>query len=200
MSQVPIEFHRRKEDPLAYHRKLADFYLAAPHVPNEVHVRHSYTALKVALLQQFRQLPVKVWPWKTDPYADCEDMFRHIEKGELFVYDVHDGLPEDHPMLEEAFPLTGVNYNFIFRAVHDYYGHYGGPRMTHHRFEMSESHGLFGEEAAYLRHRMSLPLAAAMALTCETRCQTAVNNLIMPDTFGPQKCVLLPTWAYNDWS
>ena len=71
-----------------------------------------------------------------------------------------------HDFLNEIDPLTGLNTNEMFRAVHDAIGH-GAERNTF---------GPVGEEKAFGVHSQTLSPLAQIALASETRGQNSVVN------------------------
>lgn len=71
-----------------------------------------------------------------------------------------------HDFLNEFDPLTGLNTNEMFRAVHDVVGH-GAERNTF---------GPVGEEKAFGVHSQTLSPLARVALASETRGQNSVVN------------------------
>jgi hypothetical protein len=147
-----------------------------------------------------------------DPYETPEDLFRDIDVKVLRVFTGGE-LPYGHPMTQQVKVFTGpkmplpisTSINNVFRAVHDYYGHYGDDSRGRYPFGTTAAglggNGLIGEEYAYQRHKRQYSPDAWMALTVETRCQTAANNLlprvIETGGFIEQKAVWLPEWAYK---
>lgn len=183
-----------------FHEALADAYLSGAHDPTNPRVAYSYRCLSREIQAQYENMlrdGVTVTFTDVDPYADANAMFDDLDnRSHLAVYTGGD-LPDGHPMLRKLRCPDGNARltNLLFRAVHDYYGHFGGAlgfggRVEHIPFS---ERPLWDEERAYLRHRQMFTRDAWLALTCETRAQTAVNNLRMSDGFGPQKCVDLPT-------
>lgn len=172
----------------------------------------SYDALEEAIMVQFAYVAsrLSVTFSERDPYESPEDMFREIRAGQLRVFTGGE-LPKNHPMSHTVripsitSPVRGGEWqtlNNVFRAVHDYFGHYA--RGKCHPFGVkayaSGGDGLIGEELAYQEHRQTLPPSAYLALTVETRCQTAANNLlprvVREEGFIEQKAVWLPIWCY----
>lgn len=146
-----------------------------------------------------------------DPYEEPSALFADLDVKVLRVFTGGE-LPVNHPMRELVRVFTGprmplpisTSINNVFRAVHDYYGHYGGPDNAHYEFGTTAAglggNGLTGEELAYQRHKAMYSRDAWLALTVETRCQTAANNLlprvIETGGFIEQKAVWLPEWCY----
>ena len=112
-----------------------------------------------------------------DPYADAQEMFTDVGKGWLAVWST----PE-----EQGHPILSARSNNMFRAVHDYHGHY----MTGRDFSRH------GEEAAWVRHSQMFTGLARRAMTTETRGQSSAFIWINGGReFPQQKAVLLPDWV-----
>lgn len=114
-----------------------------------------------------------------DPYGgSARLMFADINKrNRLMVY---------RTTPEQAHPLMTMRENDIFRAVHDFNGHYcAGTTFSRH-----------GEEGAWMRHsRMYSPLARR-AMTTETRGQSSAFIFANHGKkFPEQKAILLPEWV-----
>lgn len=138
--------------------------------------RVAYESMLRQVEDQFRSLPVRVIFQEDDPYRSAEEMFADVDRGFLKIY----ATPED-----QAHPLLGRHGNDMFRAVHDFHGHY----MTRRDFS---SHG---EEAAWVRHSQMFTGSGRWAMTSETRGQTSAFIWINGGReFPPQKAVLLPGW------
>lgn len=115
-----------------------------------------------------------------DPYDnDAARMFDDINaRRTLRVYKTGEG--QDHPYMTRG-------QNNIFRAVHDFNGHYGaGTGFDRH-----------GEEGAWMRHSQMYTGLARRAMTTETRGQSSAFIWIMGggENFPPQKAILLPEWV-----
>jgi hypothetical protein len=179
--------------------EIAKHYEAMQHNPNDPAVKASYDALKKETLDQYNYLKdqgVKIEPWTKEgqPYANSKEMAADAAKGHLYVY-TGVTMPADHPLAEEA-PGTGMNYNSVFRAVHDYFGH----------AQEGNGFGPKGEEHAWKQHVAMYSDAAKPAMTAETRGQNSwVNygphgaaNQANPanTTYAQQKAGLLPN-QYN---
>ena len=159
-------------------KRVADFFESMKSTPEDPEVAKAYGALKSELGDQFQALTkagVKVEPWTKEgqPYANSQEMFTDITKGgHLYYFPTAKGFGEaggqGHPLLDVD-PNSGLPYNDILRAVHDYLAHgLGG-----HQF------GPSGEENAFLEHIKLLSPDAARALATETRGQNSWVN------FGP---------------
>lgn len=185
---------------VGFHKRLAYAYVFAPHTPEDASVKASYDALRLQTLDQYTSLVrqgVKVELTDSE-YPSALAMFADIASGRLCVY-TGGTLPIDHPMAEAFGYLT---LNSMFRAVHDYYGHYGGLGEIKYPFGTLAyrlgGDGLFNEERAFQRHKRMYTPEAYNALACETRAQTACNNLLeVAGGFVDQKAVLLPEWCYE---
>ena len=91
---------------------------------------------------------------------------------------------EEGHNLAEVDPKTGENYNTMFRAVHDIFGH----AAQGHDF--SEA----GEESAWNTHRQMMSPEAIPAMTTETRAQTS-SFFKNGEQFPAQKNGILPNFA-----
>jgi hypothetical protein len=166
--------------------KVADFYEAARHAPNDPAVRAAYDAMKAETLAQYRHLQkmgVTLEPWTQagQPYADSKEMTRDARSGHLYFFTGGD-FPGDHHLREEAPGTDGLTYNDVFRAVHDYFGHamYGnqfGPR---------------GEEHAFRTHARMFTPRALPAMAAETKGQNSWVNF-GPHMRGPTGRLLTPS-------
>lgn len=177
---------------------IALYHARMEHRVNVV-VRRSYEALATELMHQWELLQDRldnVCFTFRDPYRKSAELFADLDNGRLWVLATDQrSLPADHPLLWVAPGVTIGNYqmcmNDIFRAVHDYFGHYGDGESA-----PKYSWGRIGEDMAYQRHKLMFPSVAHMALCCETRGQNSwVNchpdhaNLPASDRpFSPQKC------------
>ena len=123
--------------------------------------KRSYRAFLREVIAQYDALPVLVERWEREgqPYANSRAMFADVDSnGRLYVYTGG----EEHPFLSR-------DENVMFRAVHDYYGHYLG------RFQF----GPIGEINAWLAHCRMFGDVAIHAMTAETLGQNCWFN------FGP---------------
>lgn len=140
--------------------------------------RYAYRRFAAQVAEQYRELvkEVVVRFSEEDPYASAEEMFRDVRKGFLAVY----ATPE-----EQRHPLLALRENDMFRAVHDYYGHFlSGRDFSRH-----------GEEAAWVRHSQMFSGLAQRAMTTETRGQSSALCWITTPEFPEQKGILLPDWV-----
>lgn len=113
-----------------------------------------------------------------DPYPDASAMFHDVREHRLLkIYKT--SAPYQHPFLSDA-------QNNMFRAVHDFHGHYKTQRdFSRH-----------GEEAAWVRHSQMFTGLARRAMTSETRGQNSAFIWILGgEEFPQQKAVLLPDWV-----
>lgn len=141
--------------------------------------RIAYRQFADQVEDQFRELvkDVRVIFTEDDPYGSADQMFKSVKRGTLEVY----ATPED-----QRHPLLGRHGNDMFRAVHDYYGHFrSGRDFSRH-----------GEEAAWVRHSQMFSGLGRRAMTTETRGQNSCFIWINQGReFPPQKAVLLPDWV-----
>lgn len=113
-----------------------------------------------------------------DPYPSAQAMFDDVRNhATLRIYRTTD---------EQAHPLLSADENNMFRAVHDFHGHYmSGRDFSRH-----------GEEAAWVRHSQMFTGLARRAMTTETRGQNSAFIWINGGReFPAQKAILLPDWV-----
>lgn len=169
---------------------IAAAYLAAPLYDPRAEL--AYQAFRDETVRQHAELSrqISLTVSDTDPYAldagdDGSDPFVAWsamcadvrENGHLAVW---------NSRLTSWSPLLGPDVNDMFRAVHDFHGHYmSGRDFSRH-----------GEEAAWTRHsRMYSPLARE-AMTTETRGQNSVFIWVSGGTeFPVQKVITMKEWA-----
>lgn len=161
---------------------VANEYDRAPSYDAAPMVRHAYDLFACEVEGQFRSLSyeygVTVSVTDGDPYPDAFAMFDDVtDNGHLAV--LSSATTGGHPYLTDA-------QNDMFRAVHDFFGHYAtGRTFTRH-----------GEEAAFLAHSRMFSPWARRAMTVETRGQNSVfiwkNN---GEVFPEQKLCLLPAYC-----
>lgn len=155
-------------------RALARTYQRAPVVAPRV--QRSYKALVAEVKQQFQSLPVDVVFTDQDPYGpSSKAMIRDVKENKRLK--IWTGSSE-HPILTPE-------ENWLFRAVHDYYGHFGGPDQPHYTFTRE------GEHKAYKRHKSMFSPKAHAALASETEAQQAVFHTT-GDFAQQQKAVRVP--------
>lgn len=181
-------------------KNLAQEFESLPFVDESDVVREAYRALAQEISDQYDFLS-QTYAFEAYgdgdpvPYDDSEDMMNDVRNNHhLWVYTGG----EDHAYLSR-------DENYMFRAVHDLFGHAAqgftfGPR---------------GEENAWVEHsKLFTPLARA-ALTTETRLQNSwvncgpfSNRPVKERPYADQKGVLGPEeyWvhpvveeAYQDW-
>ena len=125
----------------------------------------SYLQLAKEVKSQFDSLPVAMSFYRggEGSYKSSKELFEDIDKrGHLFVY--RGGEP--HEFLGQLDPDTGLSYNEMFRAVHDYFGH------AVHRNQF----GPAGEEVAWAAHSQMFSPLAKIAMSSETRGQNSLVN------------------------
>ena len=132
----------------------------------------SYSSLKSGIKDQWEFLKkqgVKMEPWTQEgqPYANSKEMQKDAESGHLSFFTGGD-MASAHPLAEKD-PESGLTYNDMLRAVHDYFGHAAEGNQF----------GANGEENAWQAHARMFPKEALPALTAETRMQNSFVN------FGP---------------
>ncbi len=177
-------------------RATAAAYDAVRHDPGNPEVRAAYDALKREVAAQYEHV-IKhggmTFDWGklgANEYPNSDALRADIARGHMHVsLTGEDGMPADHP-LAEVHPETGLKYNDLFRAVHDYFGHGVHP----HTF------GPVGEMRAWHEHAKMFSPLARRALTTETHGQNSWVNyhsghesLPLPERpFAEQKATLLP--------
>jgi len=196
-------------------KKIAEAYSSLQHSPDDPAVQKAYKALIDETVQQYKDMQkegVKISKIKegmSNPYPTSKAMIEDVAKNKhLWYYPTEQGFGSmgadqtKHPMLQvtdllddEGKPMLA---NDVFRAVHDYQGHYKG----------NNKFGATGEERAYQQHKRMFSPEAVKALTTETRGQNSwVNygpfgeaNRANPanTTYADQKAGLLPDWASKD--
>lgn len=154
---------------------IADAYDRMPHDPDNCFVIAAYRSFRVQTMYQWFMMHAKnevhAFPWvgAGQPYKNSAEMFEHIDNDRQLLFYTGGDLPNDHPLAAQSgLRRSGVNltYNDIFRAVHDYYGHY----------LIRASFGPKGEEAAYQNHLQCYTGLARMALQTETQGQNSWFN------------------------
>lgn len=171
-----MDFNRITADPVRG-PEIGRLYLdASPFITTLA--RHAYTLMTREVNRQFAELTdnVRVTLTNDDPYSDASELFADLRKGRMAVYATQPD--QSHPLLPDV-------VNNRFRAVHDYYGHWGtGRGFDRH-----------GEEAAWVRHSQMFTGLARRAMTTETRGQSSALCWLTSPEFPPQKAVLLPDWV-----
>jgi hypothetical protein len=195
--------------------KIASAYDALKHSPDDKSVQRAYDSLIKETVDQYKQMQKdgikisKIKEGMSNPYSNSKAMIDDVAKNKhLWYYPTEQGFGSSganqskHPMLKvtdlldnEGKPMLA---NDVFRAVHDYEGHYKG----------NNKFGALGEEKAYQQHKKMFSPEAVKALTTETRGQNSwVNygpygesNRKNPANtiYADQKAGLLPDWASKD--
>lgn len=144
---------------------IAREYESMLHRPGNPAVVNAYHAFIGETLEQWdsmrQAITVEPWTLPGQAYATSQEMFTDVhERRHMFVF--MDGAPDSrsHPM--NAIVAPGWTINQVFRAVHDYYGH----------FLSGGGFGPSGEELTYRQHARLYSDAALPALCCETRAQS----------------------------
>lgn len=115
----------------------------------------------------------------------AEFMRERLGEGKPFNIFKDTGNPHDY--LAKIDPVTGMNQNEQFRAVHDYFGHLGTKKPN--------TFGPKGEENAWLAHRQMYSPLAEPAVTSETRGANSYVNYVDPKNLALRKQGL-PTTEY----
>lgn len=175
------EFNRRAARPPVktetapispeFSKRVADEYDAMKHDPSDPKVQATYQAFKNDVKEQWdyavNHMGVKFEPWTKEgqPYANSKEMVQDVKNNKHLYFFQGGDFPEGHPMMEVD-PKSGLNYNDMFRAVHDLFGHAA----------QGNQFGPKGEEVAYQLHRQMFSPEAVPALTSETRGQNSWVN------------------------
>lgn len=139
----------------------------------------AYVAFRNETVRQWEELnrKIRLTVSATDPYADYSEMVQAVQGGSLAVLST--ATTGGHPFMTDA-------ENDMFRAVHDYHGHY----LTGRDFSRH------GEEAAWTRHSRMYSDLARSAMTTETRGQNSVFIWLNGGReFPPQKVITMEEWA-----
>lgn len=173
-------------------KQIANWYDKTPDQSDSPEVRRCYAAMVKEVGLQWMILISKyklhVEPFLDDfiPYKDSAEMMSDVSKNHhMWCYDGG----EDHSLLTRR-------ENFMFRAVHDAFGH------CSHGAEF----GGRGENLAWMEHCKMFSPNARRAMSCETRGQNAHVNWFgdhqsLPPRerpFAEQKALLMPAkWCTN---
>lgn len=191
------EYNKSQGLPEVKHEKLEKSPRAAEigqafddmkHTPTDEATKKSYAALIDDTKKQWdyatKEMGINIVPTDEDPYSSHEAMMKDLKDNKrLKVYRGGTPLEEGHPF-EEIDPKTNENYNTMFRAVHDIFGH------AAQRHDFSEA----GEESAWNTHRQVMSPEAIPAMTTETRGQTS-SFFKNGERFPDQKSGILPDSA-----
>lgn len=151
---------------------IAKAYLDAPVLGPQAAAAWAYLAAEVNALYCAIPDTLRIEAVTGQPYATVEAMFADTDSGVLRVSTDN----TEHPLWTPA-------QNVVFRAVHDYYGHY----LTGADFSWQGELRAWG----YL-DRLLVDSKARHAQFCEVVGQAAAY--FQTGEFQPQKCHLLPTW------
>jgi len=194
-------------------KKVAVAYGEMKHNPHNPKVRWAYSCLKFEVIEQYKailDLGLRVefdngQSWYNSPMDAVNDM---AHNNHLYVFPTEGNFgsnkdfdPEGNPLLlYSGLYISGKpsRINDLFRAVHDYYGHYKG----------GNGFRALGEENAFRYHCSMFSPSAQKALTTETRGQNCWLNYgphgehnrtaKQADTiFADQKTGLLPEFCYE---
>jgi hypothetical protein len=154
----------------------------APHIPNDFDynefIRQTSRQMDNIIDRGFSVAPFR---GEGQPYKSSVEMFDDMDSKLLYVYRGGDVFAPGHELAALSY-FNGLSWNEVFRAVHDYFGHY----LTRSPFETWE-----GEVSAYEAHKLMYRGRALGPLYAETIGQLCVYF----DTgdFPPeQKAVKIP--------
>jgi hypothetical protein len=161
-----------KETPQYKAATLKSYERVMPEVLEQARVKSyddllekSYVQLAKEVKSQFDAMPIAMSYFRggEGSYKSSKELFEDIDKrGHMFVYQGGD----PHDFLGQTDPDTGLSYNEMFRAVHDYFGH------AVHRNQF----GPIGEETAWAAHSQMFSPLARIAMSSETRGQNSLVN------------------------
>jgi len=149
----------------SYERVMPDVLQKAKVKSYDDLLEKSYFQLAKEVKSQFDALPISMSYYRggEGAYKSSKELFEDIDKrGHMFVYQGGD----PHDFLGQTDPDTGLSYNEMFRAVHDYFGH------AVHRNQF----GPVGEETAWAAHSQMFSPLARIAMSSETRGQNSLVN------------------------
>lgn len=125
----------------------------------------SYKQLAKETDEQFKRLPISLSYHRAGEgnYRNSKQMLQDVY-GNKHLYVFQGG--DEHPYLKAVDPITGLNENEKFRAVHDFFGH-----AVH-----GNEFGPKGEEIAWAAHSQMYSPLARLAMSTETRGQNSTVN------------------------
>ncbi len=160
------------EDP-AYKQTIFDQYASQmPEVIQQSGAKNydellaaSYRQLAKETDEQFKRLPINLSYHRAGEgnYRNSKQMLQDVY-GNKHLYVFQGG--DEHPYLKDVDPITGLNENEKFRAVHDFFGH-----AVH-----GNEFGPKGEEIAWAAHSQMYSPLAQLAMSAETRGQNSTVN------------------------
>lgn len=132
----------------------------------------SYESFKNAIIGQYHCIQSHGFTFDhsaNDPYASSKAMFEYMDaNNSVLIYKTNlndsSALPSHHPMMQVIDDCNGLLLNDIFRAVHDYMGHY---------LNKNSFNPLTGETFAFVDHARTLPASSYLALMNETLFQSS---------------------------
>jgi len=169
--------------------KIAVEYSRLPKFVTNESVRLSYDSFIRDTVDQLREMVqgngVRVTFTDDDPYGNMQALFRDLdENNHMYVFKTEEGM---NPLMADELDVslfgdnlvnegsTGVMHNDMFRAVHDYFGHYAAKNDFNRH----------GEELAWALHAELYSDDAMSAMTSEARGQNAYLNF-SPDNRIPR--------------
>ena len=217
MEDAGLPYHPPKDyaevDP-ARAKRIAEWFDNAESKPNDPEVRASYDAFARETKAQYDAIVESGYRFEFypthDPYAggpsEAIDDLRANKH--MFVYPTDEGFgtltaaEKAHPLLGDSGVVWAgkpVTHNDLFRAVHDYMGH----------FKEGVGFRAAGEENAWRAHVAMYSPEARPAMTAETRGQNSwvnygphgeANQTAKQATtvFADQKAVLAPDWVVSE--
>ncbi len=194
--------------------KMLDMNDPAASSAYKAEVQESYNALIDETMPQYQTIvdggyEIEFYPEGKSPYNSPWDAMQDLRHNKhLYIFPTEEGFgtlsaaQRAHPMLQDSGVVwkgRKVTYNDIFRAVHDFFGHY------------KEGVGFRadGEENAWRSHSAMYSDIARKAMTSETRGQNSWVNFgthakknagaSEADTiYADQKAGIMPDWVVNE--
>jgi hypothetical protein len=172
-SAVGKTFELAATDAPAYKNAVFEAYKKEfPNIVEQANAKDYDDLLEKAYLQlaketeeQFSRLPINLSYHQAGEgnYKSSAEMLHDVHRNKhLYVFQGGD----PHDFLNAVDPVTGLNTNEKFRAVHDFFGH-----AVH-----GTQFGPKGEEMAWLAHSQMYSPLARLAMTSETRGQNSFVN------------------------
>jgi hypothetical protein len=154
-------------------KEIANYYENAPLIDYDYKpVIKSYLALCIQTLDQYNFLindGYTFTPYKDTPYKYLSDVYKDVRDNKHLYFYVGGDMSNYHPLkVDTNIKIDGhlLNYNDVFRVVHDIFGH----------CKEGAQFGARGEEFAYRQHYLLYTPIARPALTTETRGQNSWVN------------------------
>ncbi len=172
----------------AFIERAAYLQTGTSHKPKSV--ESSYSAFRQTNRDLFLDIPdeINISFVAVNPYATSKHLFRDIEQSKQLLIFSGGLLAGNHPLAITDYGICeNPTANLIFRAVHDYYGHF----LNRIGFDIES------ELRTAIMQEKLLPEIALDALLCETVLQSAVYHVT--GQFAEQKVFQVCESFKNDW-